>query len=387
MTTKIQFKLSNDVLLTVIKMVEQTDDFIVQSINDALLISIKEDLIAKLEDKAKTIQKQTSILDHNKKHAIVLKYHEAYTMYKLLEVVYNKETFAEHIHIKRIKRLLIDLTQKVENFGADNQTMATDHATVKHEMLAEQDNSEMDLVTLEEVENISVENYSIFDLFDNDTFKDNNLTEIDENIVDQTIDEEIVNEEIIQPAEIDENVVDQTIETEIVDEEIIQSAEIDENIVEQTIETEIVDDEIIQPTKIDENIIDQTIETEIVDEEIIQPTKIDENVVEQTIEAEIANEETAKKVEKPVNDIIVNNASIIFNGVVSKSSISIELEEEQDNLSNNIEAIAETYQSTEEISLFKEIEITTSSEKEEKIKREKKKKPKGDSSEGQISLF
>ena len=88
MTTKIQFKLSNDVLLTIIKMVEQTNDLIVHSVDEALLISIKEDLLTKLEDKAKTIQKQTSILDHNKKHLVVLKYHEAYTMYKLLQSMF-----------------------------------------------------------------------------------------------------------------------------------------------------------------------------------------------------------------------------------------------------------------------------------------------------------
>ncbi|WP_090405703.1 hypothetical protein [Myroides phaeus] len=126
MIAKIQLKLNNDVLLTVIKMVQQTDDYAVKNITDALLISTKEDLITKLEEKAKNIQKQVSILDHNKKHSLVLKYHEAYSLYKLLDAVFNKQLFNDSPHIKRIKRLINELHTKVDIFAKEEDFAVVD---------------------------------------------------------------------------------------------------------------------------------------------------------------------------------------------------------------------------------------------------------------------
>lgn len=131
MIAKIQLKLNNDVLLTVIKMVKHTDDYIVENVTDALLISIKEDLINKLEDKAKTIQKQVSILDHNKKHSLVLKYHEAYSMYKLLEAVHEKELFSDNLHIKKIKRLISELHNKLDIFAKEEDITIIDEDLVE----------------------------------------------------------------------------------------------------------------------------------------------------------------------------------------------------------------------------------------------------------------
>ncbi len=126
MIAKIQLKLNNDVLLTVIKMVQQTDDYAVNNITDALLISTKEDLINKLEDKAKNIHKQVSILDHNKKHSLVLKYHEAYSLYKLLDAVFEKQLFNDSPHIKRIKRLISELHNKVDIFAKEEDFAIVD---------------------------------------------------------------------------------------------------------------------------------------------------------------------------------------------------------------------------------------------------------------------
>lgn len=131
MIAKIQLKLNNDVLLTVIKMVKHTDDYIVENVTDALLISIKEDLINKLEDKAKTIQKQVSILDHNKKHSLVLKYHEAYSMYKLLEAVHEKELFSDNLHIKKIKRLISELHNKLDIFAKEEDITIIDEDLIE----------------------------------------------------------------------------------------------------------------------------------------------------------------------------------------------------------------------------------------------------------------
>lgn len=126
MIAKIQLKLNNDVLLTVIKMVQQTDDYAVKNVTDALLISTKEDLINKLEDKAKNIHKQVSILDHNKKHSLVLKYHEAYSLYKLLDAVFEKQLFNDSPHIKRIKRLISELHNKVDIFAKEEDFAIVD---------------------------------------------------------------------------------------------------------------------------------------------------------------------------------------------------------------------------------------------------------------------
>ncbi|MDR0196119.1 MAG: hypothetical protein LBI73_13445 [Myroides sp.] len=155
MIAKIQLKLNNDVLLTVIKMVKHTDDYIVENVTDALLISIKEDLINKLEDKAKNIQKQVSILDHNRKHSLVLKYHEAYSLYKLLDAVYAKELFSEDLHIKKIKRLITELNNKLDIFAKEEDITIVDEELLQDDMLTEEqtENKPGKILVLEEVEN------------------------------------------------------------------------------------------------------------------------------------------------------------------------------------------------------------------------------------------
>ncbi|MVX35511.1 hypothetical protein [Myroides sp. LoEW2-1] len=130
MIAKIQLKLNNDVLLTVIKMIKQTDDYVVENVTDALLISVKEDLITKLEDKAKNIQKQVSILDHNKKHSLVLKYHEAYSLYKLVESVEEKGIFNDSPHIKKIKKLINELHSKVDIFAKEDDFNEEEEETI-----------------------------------------------------------------------------------------------------------------------------------------------------------------------------------------------------------------------------------------------------------------
>ncbi|MCO7722435.1 hypothetical protein NJB85_04480 [Myroides odoratimimus] len=152
MIAKIQLKLNNDVLLTVIKMVKHTDDYIVENVTDALLISIKEDLINKLEDKAKTIQKQVSILDHNKKHSLVLKYHEAYSMYKLLEAVHEKELFNDNLHIKKIKRLISELHNKLDIFAKEEDITIIDEDLVEDNPIEVTETKPERILVLEGVE-------------------------------------------------------------------------------------------------------------------------------------------------------------------------------------------------------------------------------------------
>ncbi|MEC4112777.1 hypothetical protein VSO92_01440 [Myroides pelagicus] len=130
MIAKIQLKLNNDILLTVIQMVKQTNDYIIENVTDALLISVKEDLITKLEDKAKNIQKQTSILDHNKKHSIILKYHEAYSLFKLIQSVEEKGIFNDHIYIKKIKKLILELKDKVDIFAKEDDFRDLEEETI-----------------------------------------------------------------------------------------------------------------------------------------------------------------------------------------------------------------------------------------------------------------
>ena len=205
----------------------------------------------------------------------------------------------------------------------------------------------MDLISLEKVEDISVDSYSIFDLFDNDTFKQNETEEITlDKKIEQAIEAEILQEETTQYTNTLDELTEQVIETEILEEKT------------DALNEKIEEEEVTQSIKTINDVIEQTIETKIIEEDIILPNEI---------------------IEKSVNDIIVNNPSIIFNGIVSKSSISIETDKEHN---NTLETIFEPVQFNEEISLFKEIETVNTSEK-----KEKKKKSKGTSSEGQISLF
>lgn len=380
MTTKIQFKLSNDVLLTVIQMVEKTDDYVVQSIKDALLVSIKEDLLAKLEDKAKNIQKQVSILDHNKKHAIVLKYHEAYTMYKLLELVYEKETFADHPHIKKIKRLLVDLENKVESFTTENNSsnetqtavpvlasfprlgvneIIIEEATIlegdcSEEMEIQEDNNNPIVDSSIDINEIIVQNYSIFDLLEENH---PTATSIEEESKEIEVDAELIpsfvqapqqNEGESAPAEEEQprDLVELTQEDE--EEHIEASALLTEE----------------GATPVEENNIEPILEQQA-DELIMQ----EETTAEETIVPSWAQQTTPP----------------VFDGIVTKTSICIESEDPFTTACSSKEMEEET------LNLFEEEAILPVLPQEEKIekesKKEKKKPAKDNSQQGQISLF
>lgn len=389
MTTKIQFKLSNDVLLTVIQMVEKTDDYVVQSIKDALLVSIKEDLLAKLEDKAKNIQKQVSILDHNKKHAIVLKYHEAYTMYKLLELVYEKETFADHPHIKKIKRLLVDLENKVESFTTENkeadetQTTAAalanfprlgvneiiiEEATILEGELSEEAQTAMQeedhnpvLDPTVDVNEIIVKNYSIFDLLEESQPADVLTEETESKEIE--IDAESVT--LVEPAIQEEEVAE---EAETQQEEIFLTATSEENIAEES------------------PVFTAEIETtETTTAEVIEETEVNESFAEETF---IPQEDTTiLQEETTIPSWAQQTTPPIFDGVVTKSSICVESEEE------GATACIPTEPEEDTLNLFEDtvLPIQPQEEKVEKaekeVKKEKKKPTKDHTQQGQISLF
>ncbi|WP_410878489.1 hypothetical protein [Myroides sp. DW712] len=361
MTTKIQFKLSNDVLLTVIQMVEKTDDYVVQSIKDALLVSIKEDLLAKLEDKAKNIQKQVSILDHNKKHAVVLKYHEAYTMYKLLELVYEKETFVDHPHIKKIKRLLVDLENKVESFTTEEHT-TTDQAQTPLPVLASFPRLGVNEIIIEEATILEGEpNEEIqFDLQE----EENNP------VLDSTID---VNEIVVQ----NYSIFDLLEETAPVVENKEEIAALDvtaEGI--STVDKVASPEEefLTQEEKTEEKTASLPLKDTKDDLDLPAVDAIDEETMEET-PIEIMSEETV------VPSWAQQTAPPIFDGIVTKTSICIEPEDTN---------CFPTAPEEETLNLFEETPIPTQPQEEKTEKEEKKerKKPTKDNPQpGQISLF
>lgn len=391
MTTKIQFKLSNDILLTVIQMVEKTDDYVVQSIKDALLVSIKEDLLAKLEDKAKNIQKQVSILDHNKKHAIVLKYHEAYTMYKLLELVYEKETFADHPHIKKIKRLLVDLENKVESFTTENnpsdiaQTatpvlagfprLGVNEIIIEEATILEGEiNEDMQTLIQEEEANptldptidineIVVKNYSIFDLLEEnqpvDTLAEETASKAIEVIAEPVIPLDEILQEEEEPTRTEEESMDVFVQAIQVEEQKEQESTLDE-------ETSLQAEETTAPL----------LETST-DEPVSEEAVVEEN--EEIVQAEtIVETETTKEEEVPF--WAQQAPPPVFDGIVTKTSICIESEE----------ATTTCTSEEETLNLFEEaaLPLQPLEEKVEKeVKKEKRKPAKDNTQQGQISLF
>lgn len=391
MTTKIQFKLSNDILLTVIQMVEKTDDYVVQSIKDALLVSIKEDLLAKLEDKAKNIQKQVSILDHNKKHAIVLKYHEAYTMYKLLELVYEKETFADHPHIKKIKRLLVDLENKVESFTTENnpsdiaQTatpvlagfprLGVNEIIIEEATILEGEiNEDMQTLIQEEEANptldptidineIVVKNYSIFDLLEEnqpvDTLAEETASKAIEVIAEPVIPLDEILQEEEEPTRTEEESMDVFVQAIQVEEQKEQESTLEE-------ETSLQAEETTAPL----------LETST-DEPVSEEAVVEEN--EEIVQAEtIVETETTKEEEVPF--WAQQAPPPVFDGIVTKTSICIESEE----------ATTTCTSEEETLNLFEEaaLPLQPLEEKVEKeVKKEKRKPAKDNTQQGQISLF
>lgn len=419
MTTKIQFKLSNDILLTVIQMVEKTDDYVVLSIKDALLVSIKEDLLTKLEDKAKTIQKQVSILDHNKKHAIVLKYHEAYTMYKLLELIFEKETFADHPHIKKIKRLLLDLENKVESFTTENKegnTQETETTTPLHfprlgvnEIIIEEatilegeseeklsvDESEDDnnpiLDPTVDINEILVKNYSIFDVLEEDATREAVVDESKSLALEVEVSEQQDTAEESQAEPIDvlteeALVVEPQIEAAVEDSiEVTQAQEEVNEEVEAFVATPHVEEmtseaeegtELVATTQEEDVLVStetQQVET-VYSEEAIQPLAEAQESKQEQIQVESTVPSWTQPLTPPV-----------FDGIVTKTSICIEQETSELLGDPSAETVEE-----EPLHLFETEELTskTLDEKVEKeVKREKKKPAKDQSQQGQISLF
>lgn len=117
MIQKISLKLNNDVLLTVIKILENTDLYLVKNITDAFVISCKEELISLLANRAKSVQIQVSILDHNKKQSLTLKFHQGYTLFKLLEFAEKQNQTKD----KKVNKIITDLANKlnIDQFAID----------------------------------------------------------------------------------------------------------------------------------------------------------------------------------------------------------------------------------------------------------------------------
>ncbi|WP_413511559.1 hypothetical protein [Myroides odoratus] len=423
MTTKIQFKLSNDILLTVIQMVEKTDDYVVLSIKDALLVSIKEDLLAKLEDKAKTIQKQVSILDHTKKHAIVLKYHEAYTMYKLLELIFEKETFADHPHIKKIKRLLLDLENKVESFTTENKqgnTMETETATPlnfprlgvneiiieeatilegeSEEKLSAEENEDDNNPILDptvDINEILVKNYSIFDILEEDSSRESAIDETKSLALEVEVSEQLEAIEDPQDEPMDLS-TEETLVVELpVEDAVENSIEVPqvEGQEKENEETEaFVEAPHAEQTPSEEK---KVTEHEATTQETNAPKPIEIQQVEEVYSQEEAELQTVAEAQESIQEQIEEESTVptwtqpltppVFDGIVTKTSICIEQETVEPLGDTATEVVEE-----ETLHLFETEELTskTLDEKVEKeVKREKKKPAKDQSQQGQISLF
>ncbi|MGL4581768.1 MAG: hypothetical protein ACRCVU_02175 [Flavobacterium sp.] len=235
-------------------MVKHTDDYLVENVTDALLISIKEDLINKLEDKAKTIQKQVSILDHNKKHSLVLKYHEAYSLYKLLDAVYEKQLFSDNLHIKKIKRLITELNNKLDIFA-------------KEEEIAIIDEDLQDDVITEEIIEVNQEKKLVLEGYEENTTTNTDQIEIPILFdLTEAFSEEEVSNEVIQ----ENNLIDLAPTLETTEEVSLSNKELFEeeiNIKEQPITTNDETEQSIMPlesvTEEQPILVEAKVETEL----------------------------------------------------------------------------------------------------------------------------
>ncbi|WP_026038643.1 hypothetical protein [Myroides injenensis] len=313
MIAKIQLKLNNDVLLTVIKMVQQTDDYLVENVTDALLISVKEDLINKLEDKAKNIQKQVSILDHNKKHSMVLKYHEAYTLYKLLDAVEAKQLFNDSPHIKKIKRLINELHNKVDIFAKEGDFIDTEEEIIEDHNSEinspiqvepilfsfdfEQDNTSIDEIeTTEQLELNAVEVDNAQDIVPTETTE-----QLDFNAI------EVDNAQDIIPAETTEQLDFNAVEIDNAQDIIL--AETTEQLEFNAVEVDNAQD--IEPTEATEQLEFNAIELDNAQD--IEPTETTEQLEFNAIEVDNAQdiEPTEATEQLEFNAIEVDNAQDI----------------------------------------------------------------------------
>ncbi|TDS61541.1 hypothetical protein [Myroides indicus] len=123
MITKIQIKLNNDILPAVIQVLEHTKNQKTDTLQLAVLNSIRADLLIKFEEKTKNIQKQISILDHNKKHNFVLKYHEAYALHQFISQALSIKNQQDNPHFKKLGRLVAELHGKVFVFAKEKENV------------------------------------------------------------------------------------------------------------------------------------------------------------------------------------------------------------------------------------------------------------------------
>lgn len=308
MIAKIQLKLNNDVLLTVIKMVKHTDDYLVENVTDALLISIKEDLINKLEDKAKTIQKQVSILDHNKKHSLVLKYHEAYSLYKLLDAVYEKQLFSDNLHIKKIKRLITELNNKLDIFAKEEDITIIDE-DLQDDVITE------DIIEVNQEKKLVLEGYEENTTTNTDQIEIPILFDLTE-----AFSEEEVSDEVIQ----ENNLIDFTPTTE--------ASEIFSNL-ETTEEVTLSNKELFEE---ETSIVEQPITTNDETEQSIMPL---ESITEEQpilVEAEVETElqtialenttEESKSEEFPTQETVYTTEEDLFMPITPESQPKLDWE-------------------------------------------------------------
>ncbi|EPH09643.1 hypothetical protein HMPREF9713_02657 [Myroides odoratimimus CCUG 12700] len=396
MIAKIQLKLNNDVLLTVIKMVKHTDDYIVENVTDALLISIKEDLINKLEDKAKTIQKQVSILDHNKKHSLVLKYHEAYSMYKLLEAVHEKELFSDNLHIKKIKRLISELHNKLDIFAKEEDITIIDEDLVEDNPIEVTETKPERILVLEGVEDAhtvdpnQVEIPILFDM--TDAFSDH---EEEINMLNEELSHEVVStmpntlEELFTPSVEEEIIPDNELpldhnsylEKEMdVTEETIGSTE-ESNTTSETFptqETIYSTEEDLFMTSIPES--QPKLDWERITTEDPVPSSEKKNTVEQVTFSDPKYNELFNIAKTGIN---VDEQDLINHEPI----ISSQPEQEMNTLLTEEEDIPYS-QDVMQIEIFdvEMIEVEPSERKEKKEKKKEKKIVKAEQ-DGQISLF
>ncbi|MDR0228141.1 MAG: hypothetical protein LBI72_03655 [Flavobacteriaceae bacterium] len=380
MKTKIQLKLNSDVLITVIQMIEQTDNYLIETTLDAILISIKEDLVDKLIDKSKNIQKQVSILDHNKKHLVVLKYHEAYTLCQLLQHVDESKKFDNNIQIKKIKRLITELQNKIdintkEDVEECNAPLTNESIEFNTYAYPIEDNASNHLTDL--VYAIAMD--AIDKLPDNIQTLDNSssLTEepiINNEVVAETIaevEESIINEEVTTEtiAEVEEPSISEEITTETI-------AEVEEPIISEEITTEtiaeveepIVSEEVTAETITEEEpILNKEVAAETiaeVEEPILNKEVTTETIAE--VEEPTLNEEVAAETITEVEESILND-EVLFEEATTEEILAKAVKTANKKRKKNTEE-----QSTGEVV-----------EKKEKVK----KAPKTPSDLGQMSLF
>ncbi|MDR2222052.1 MAG: hypothetical protein LBE34_04840 [Flavobacteriaceae bacterium] len=321
MRNKIQLKLNSDVLITVIQMIEKTDNYSIETTLDAIIISIKEDLVEKLIEKSKTIQKQVSILDHNKKHLVVLKYHEVYTLHTLLEQVAQTGSFDTNIHIKKVKRLIselqnkVDINTKEEQIDECNNSHITESSTFNTYAYPQEDHISERLtdlvytIALDAIDKLPEEIQDLdFSISSTEIVKPNientqdiqakevitteeSIIETTEPTVEKTVEEVITAEESI--IETTEPIAEETIEEVITAEESI--IETTEPIAEKTIEEAITTDEIIIEEATTEEILAKATKT--------ANKKKRKNTEEQSITEVKETKEKAKKTPKASSDL------------------------------------------------------------------------------------